>query len=527
MLQFQTQTEQYWTEEFEITQEDMEFLFSVFLEEEKPLSSQEIAQRFIRYRVEQEAQTLRRQIERGTLFQPKDTYEVGQSLVFPALDYAIGEVIGKRAGNNPEHGEFSVIQVTFEDGEAREFASDLKTAHALNLDATVDLRAVSLSTADESSLLSNYGDDIIYLIEERMKREPDVVYFAGRWFLKSLLATIGVAHLHLAEAVLVMHEGGPIDTSNILKEIDLPQEINPRLQSFSLDYALFHDGRFDEVGPSGKVLWYLREMEPEEVLTVPERLKYQPIDYDWRVMTDELALLEQEIDDELSNLRSPVHPAEAVTFSLNFPHRRTGTLPLNSHLRHLFPTAYEAPRVLTTLVDGQTGEEMSGWVVREHRFVYGLTDFYRRHKLPVGTYVAVRRTDDPSRVVIDFNAHRPRTEWIRLAVPGQNRRLQFENHKRAIGAEYDDLMILGADDLKGVDALWVSGDTTQKGLAELMRDLINELSRLNPQRTVHAKTIYSAVNVVRRCPPGPIFATLVARPEFEHAGGPYWRVAQT
>jgi hypothetical protein len=47
---------------------------------------------------------------------------------------------------------------------------------------------------------------------------------------------------------------------------------------------------------------------------------------------------------------------------------------------------------------------------------------------------------------------------------------------------------------------------------------------MTPQRTVHAKTIYSAVNVLRRCPPGPIFATLVARPEFEHVGGPYWRL---
>ncbi len=83
-----------------------------------------------------------------------------------------------------------------------------------------------------------------------------------------------IAHLHLAEAVLVMHEGGPLHTQDILKEIDLPQEVNPRLQTFSLDYALFHDDRFDEVGPAGKVLWYLRELEPEEVMNVPERLRY-------------------------------------------------------------------------------------------------------------------------------------------------------------------------------------------------------------------------------------------------------------
>ncbi len=523
MLQFQTATEQYWTETFQITNEDIEFIFNVFLEEEKPLSSREIAHRLIQHRLDQEARILRRQIERGEIFQPQNTYEIGQNLIFPALGYSVGKVVGERPGNNPEHGEFKVIQVSFEEGKPREFASALQTPHALNLDAQ-NVEDLSNGSLDVETLMADYGDDIIYLLEERLRQEKDAVYFAGRWFLKSLLADVGVAHLHLAEAVLVMHEGGPLDTKTILNEIDLPQEVNTRLQTFSLDYALFHDDRFDEVGPAGHVLWFSRDMEPEEVTQVPERLKYRPIDYNWQALTDELAALEYEIDDELSNLRSPARPTEAVTFSLTFPHRRTGTLPLNSHLRHLFPTAYEAPRILMTLVDGQTNEEMRGWVVREHRYVYGLADFYRRHRLPVGAYLVVRQTSDPSRLVVDFMAHRPRTEWIRLAVPGENH-LQFENHKRSIGAEYDELMVLGADDLKAVDALWEPTDNPNRDLADIMRDLMSELERLTPQHTVHAKTLYSAVNVVRRCPPGPIFATLVARPEFEHVGGPYWRLA--
>jgi hypothetical protein len=46
---------------------------------------------------------------------------------------------------------------------------------------------------------------------------------------------------------------------------------------------------------------------------------------------------------------------------------------------------------------------------------------------------------------------------------------------------------------------------------------------LSPQNTVHAKTIYSAVNMVRRCPPGPIFAELVRQPCFISMGENYWR----
>lgn len=525
MLQLQTTTERYWTEAFEITNADIEHVFTVFLEEETPLSSHEIAQRLTKFRLDQEAQLLRRQIERGDVFQPKNTYSVGQSLVFPAMGYVVGQIVAERPGNNPEHGEFTVIRVDFDNGDSREFASALKTPHHLNLENLQDATNIGPKATDVNIILKEYGDDIIYLLEQRLRQEKDVVYFAGRWFLKSLLAEVGIAHLHLAEAVLVMHEGGPLNTPTILKEIDLPEEINPRLRTFSMDRALYEDSRFDEVGPSGKVLWYLREMEPEEVVSVPERLKYEQIDYDWQLLNDEMVALELEIDDELSNLRSPARPADAVTFSLNFPHRRTGTLPLNSHLRHLFPTAYEAPHILMTLIDGQTNEEIPGWVVREHHYVYGLADFYRRHKLPVGAYITVRRTEDASRVIIDFMAHRPRTEWIRLAVPGPDNRLQFENHKRSIGAEYDELMILGADDLKAVDALWIPAGKPGRDLADTMRDMMAELSRLTPQHTVHAKTLYSALNVVRRCPPGPIFATLAARSEFEHVGGPYWRLA--
>src|SRR3990172_9126394 len=127
-------------------------------------------------------------------------------------------------------------------------------------------------------------------------------------------------------------------------------------------------------------------------------------------------------------------------------------------------------------------------------------------------------------MIVDFMANRPHTEWIRLVVPGSENRLRFENHKRLIGAEYDDLMVLGADDIKGVDALWVSTDHPARSLADTLREMLSELARLTPQPTVHAKTLYSAVNVVRRCPPGPIFAALVTRPEFEHVGGPYWRL---
>jgi hypothetical protein len=59
----------------------------------------------------------------------------------------------------------------------------------------------------------------------------------------------------------------------------------------------------------------------------------------------------------------------------------------------------------------------------------------------------------------------------------------------------------------------------------LITFVFRELAKLNPQSAVHAKSLYSGVNVLRRLPPGPIFAELVSRDIYEHVGDLYWRLA--
>jgi hypothetical protein len=524
VLQRQTQAAAYWTTTFQVTRADLEYLFSLFLEDETPLAIRDLATRLIRHRVSQEEERLRKLIARGKLFQPQATYEVGQELIFPVFDFSVGKVVGQRPGQNPDYGDFTVIEVEFENKQRREFASMLQKPHALSLDIAGGQNLGDLPSADASAIFEQYGESIVEELEARLIDEPDVIYFAGKWFLKSLLPEVNVGHLHLAEAVLDINGGGPLPTATLLNDIELPKEIPQTLKDFALGVAMSNDERFEDVGPYGQVQWYLRRLEPPEVLKTPPRLVYQPLDYDRSLLSDELLSLERELDDEFSDLQPPATQPTEATLTLIYPHRRVGTLPLSSRVQALFPTAIESQRIRITFIDGQTGTEFAGWVVREGLYVYGLDEFYRRQKLPIGAYVTVRATDDPSKLIVDFEAHRPRTEYIRLAVPADNR-LTFANFKRSIGAGYDELLILGAEDLEGVDAIWASARDRRRGLVEIMRDLIPELAKLNPQNAVHAKTLYSAVNVVRRCPPGPIFAALVARPEFQHVGGPYWRLS--
>jgi hypothetical protein len=57
-------------------------------------------------------------------------------------------------------------------------------------------------------------------------------------------------------------------------------------------------------------------------------------------------------------------------------------------------------------------------------------------------------------------------------------------------------------------------------------DVFRELAKLNPQSAVHAKTLYAAVNVARRSPPGPIFTELATQPYYALVGDAYWRFDQ-
>lgn len=517
----------HWARSFAVAHEDIEYLTGLLLERETPLTVDDLAQALIERRLQQEAAALQEKYKDVQVYNPADSFKVGQRVMFPVLDYALGVVHDIRPGNNPDYGSFNVVKVEIETEtrtQTREFVANYP-AHKLSregADGTFALPGASEFTADE--ILATNRARIISALEGALQSNDDLVNVAGLWFPRSLMLDINEGHLNLAEAVLDINSGGPLLTEQILQEIGGLGTAPKELQIFSMNSTLNHDTRFDEVGAVDTVLWYLKRLEPPEVLNAPAYLRYTPIEYEAGLLTPEMLALEGEIDDEWSPIKEPMEHSEQASITLNYPHRRVGTLPLNTRMRRIFPTARRTPRVWVTLVDGQDGEEYAGWVVRQERYVFGLGKLYRKHKLPVGAVLHVRPSSEPGKIIVDFDAHRPRTEYVRLIVP-KNGQITFEHDKRAIGAEYDDLMILGADDLGAVDTLFQTTQQARKTLSSVLLSILTELSRFSPQGTVHAKTLYSAVNVVRRCPPGPIMAALITNVDFEHVGSNYWKLS--
>ena len=259
--------------------------------------------------------------------------------------------------------------------------------------------------------------------------------------------------------------------------------------------------------------------------TPPPPLRYSRIEHDRSLLDDDMLDLEADIDDELSPLRYAGDEISSAVVTLIYPHRRLGTLPLNARLRTFFPTARQSERVYVTLVDARDGEEFTGWIVRRERYVCGLGNYYRKYALPVGAYVDVSRDEKAGRILLNLGQYRPRKELVRLITPSDNQ-LAFKEARGTIGARYDDQMVLGAEEPRSVDALFEENLKQRRPLLHNINSALRALAPLSPQGAIHLKTLYSAVNVIRRCPPGPLMAALVANPEFEYVGDHYWRVAR-
>jgi hypothetical protein len=514
-------TVQYW-QELSVTKRDIEFLQNHLFETEVPLNGRELTAVLIdeRLRSEREAEA-KKQKNIGVAYLPEGEYKPGQTLIFRALGYKQGKVVSVRPGKNPQMGTFDVLEMLMDDGATRLFASRL-SEHKLNL--PVEEKADPES--DPQAILAEYGEELEQKLSTALASDENIAQVAGRWFPRALLMDINSGHLNLAEAVLEMSGGEPLSASSLMEQIDLPRDANTALTEFSLNYALQMDGRFDEVGPAGQVLWCLRRLEPDEVQNVPASLKYTPIDYDPSLLTPQMLALEAQLDDELSATpQKPGKPYEA-TLTLTYPHWRAGTLPISARVRSFFPTAFYTPRIRFTLVDGRTGEKIPAWVVREHGYVYGLRSWYEKQKLIPGAYLTVRRSNMPGEVIVEAKIRRPVREWVRTVLAGSDGGLVFALLKQEVGCEYNERMAIVVPDVKAVDASFLQTSKGPRSLEKLIRDMLRELAKLTPQGHVHAEELYSAVNILRRVPPALLFAQLASSSDFVHVGDLHFRLGE-
>ena len=514
----------YW-QTFSLGRKDLEFLSTYLFENETPLTEKELVPVLVDERIRNEREVLAKQQRSiGTVYLPEGHYKVGESLVFPALDWKKGKVASLRPGVNPSMGEFEVIEVEFEAGTSRLLAAGLAD-HKLN-------HPVEISNDDQllnpENVINAYGSGLEQKLDKALSEDDDLVKVAARWFPRALLVDINVGQLNLAEAVLDEAAAGkPLATTALIEQLEISGNVNPKLIEFSMNYALQEDGRFDEVGPAGEVLWFLKRLEPQDVQQIPVPLRYVEIPYDRSILTSAMLALEAELDDELAANEPPAGEVSEVTISLSYPHWRAGTLPVSARVRGLFPTAYESPRVRFTLVDGQSKEEIPAWVVRQHGYVYGLGALFQKYGLIPGSLISVAKGKKPGQVIVTPKTHRPMRDWVRTVLVGSDGRIVFAMLKQNLTTDLNERMVVAVPDPSAVDEACEQVAKQHLPFEQLVADMMRELIKLNVQGHVHAQELYSALNIIRRCPPGALLAFLTSSSSYKHVGDLHYRLAET
>lgn len=521
MVKSMTINEEFW-KNFQVTENVLEDIYNYLLETETPLNKFEITKYVINQAIqEQERIQLARISSLGTVYLPEKIFNVGDVLVFSKRNDETGKVVSTRNGNNPDFPDLQVIEVEFSTGGNIAYAANLSN-HALNKPLPIDKSRF----LDPQIVFDEFGASLTEKIVESCNQSNDLVCIARHYFPRALLFDISIGHLNLCEAVLEMNKGGPLSTSELIEQIELPIGNNKSLTEFSLNYALETDGRFDEVGPSGVTLWFLKRMEPPEVQKPPFTLQYSislPESAEPLVGLEELNRL---VFDELEAETDSANTDE-ITISLSYPHWRAGTIPLTNQLKGLFPTAYETPRVQFSFVDGHIQEIFPGWVVRPYKYVYGLKNWYAQQGVIPGSNITIRRSKNPGEVVILTSKSKNSRDWIRTVLVGTDGVVVFALLKQVIQCTYDDRMAIMITDVEALDAIWTNVGRSKQPVEKVIHTIMREMGKLNTQNQIHAQELYSAVNVVRRVPPSQILSTLHSQPWATHLGDLYFKLEET
>ena len=514
--------EKYW-DQFRLSNDDLEFLYNHLLEIETPLTPEELVRAVVVERIQVEKKKLETLPKQGVeKYKPANHYEPDQDLVFTGGTNQTGKVLSVRAGNNPEIGTFEVIAVRFEDGAEKQFAAGLAD-HRLNQIA--DEVKEEDPALNPDWVMEHFGAGLEESIGQELETNPDLVRIAGKWFPSALLVDINIGFLNLAEAVLEMAGGGPLSTCEIIDQIELPADSNQNLTEFSFNRALQEDGRFDEVGPSGEVLWFLRRLEPDAIQNTPALLKHNTFTYDHNAIQPLKELLRGKVADEIEpEFSSGFGKSNEVAISLIFPHWRSGTLPLVGQIRKLFPTAMESFRVQFTFVDGNSGKKFPGWVNVPERYAYGLKEWYEEQGVFPGCIIHIQRGAQPGEVTVRVEKRRVAKDWVRTALVGADGGVVFALLKQPVPATFDERMGVVVPDAAAVEKIWDLSNRQKGTLEHTVQTTMRELAKINPQGQVHALELYSAVNITRRCPPGIILSLLAEGNWATYLGDLYFRL---
>lgn len=515
-----SRSEAFWRDEYRVSDADIDLITGMILESSKPQALADLVAAIIARRLERETEAVRFQAEHGALYQPKNSYEIGQQVLFTALDFSTGRVVGQRPGNDPKVGSFQVIRVAFDGGIEREFAAEFIGAHPLNRSAEELLGGTDPEVSD-ADLARRFELYVVQRLEPALAANPEFVTFNGLWFLRGLLPEVHVGHLNLAEAV-IYEAGKPLAARDMVDELEIGNAATLDARLFALSHALGEDQRFDNLGTAENPIWYMRALEPEAVHQRPAVLKSA-----FRAEGNEhlgITMLEliEEVGDELDALDyATPRERSSFQFQLAFPHFFAGTLPAAPQLLSRLPYS-EGTHFPITLVDTSSGQRLQAWAVPAQRYLCGMKEWFTAVGMCVGGQITLKPTEEPGVLEIGVTPMRSkRSEWLRTASVADGA-LVMQMQRATVDIRADRNMLFTVAAPEEIVGLMAASEVASVSLADLVLAAFQELAKLSSRGIVHAKSIYSAVNCYRRTGCVPVFAELTRRARYDPVGDGFW-----
>lgn len=524
-------TEEYWRS-FALSDEELEHLHDLIIGKGIPQTTTFLAYEVIERRCQAEAKAVKTEItgERVIPYHPRETFEKGQRLKFKRL--GIARVVETWSEHHSYHGEYLALRVREEaTGEVRVFMAAVKRGFE-------DYEPVEMEVPEgwglgkpapyvaPGEVVEQFGNYVREVLTNRLGQDERFVHFGEEWFLADLLERVSMQELTLVEK-RIREAGEPLKLAALVAVPDEPQTDEDFVRRFSCNYALAQDGRFDNVGTVDAPLWFLLALEPAEVVTKPEHLAIPavPSTREYEYIHEELEQVAKDLDDEAEETAPPpaefIQSREPVRFVLNYAHLAAGAVPLTNRIRRVFPRP-AGPRSWITFVDAHSGTRLAGWVMHEERYAWGLKEWYDAYGIRAGNYVTLQATENPTEIRVDFDElPQPRVERVRVATRGKDGSWRFEWQEREVRYKYDPLMFIAETRFEELESLDWEAEQVGKPIFEVMCDLFPALAE-SEGGNVHAKTLYQAVNLVRRCAPATVFCQLSQRVCFDPVGEGYW-----
>jgi len=153
-----------------------------------------------------------------------------------------------------------------------------------------------------------------------------------------------------------------------------------------------------------------------------------------------------------------------------------------------------------------------------------LKQLYRENHIFPGSFILLRKIDNSTDVEFSMIPPRSSKDWIRTAVFDSKGKIHFEIRQQPINTDFDERMCIYVENNPQLDLIWDQNNKPDINFGKLVENIFKEISSDNPQGIVHFLELYAAVNMLHRCPPKPLLATLIHNDHFEILDNYYFKI---